>query len=354
MNNKQIRIEPVDTWRAFAALGVVWIHCWSHFGNPSLQVAGINLYKLIAVVGNGVDFFFVISGFCLYMVWINKPINQQTYITFIKKRWLRIAPAFYVAAIIIALYNFIFLKLPIILPLIGNFLFIQNLNSKFNISAPFWSLAVEFHFYILLPLFLLFSNKNFVRTVILVFIFGSILIGSFSTLDYNYHLLTKVNHFLIGIVIAWIYFQKKEYLKYFSKLSLFFLAIVLLFVGRFLLSDAYSGDKAPHHILFKILGSNLLVIGFALVMLITMVNKWLIKIFSNKLGLFFGKLSYSIYLWHSFVIMLVSKKIVPYLGNSSLNPIILFVIVTLILVPISYLSYELLEKIYFKKAKAKL
>jgi peptidoglycan/LPS O-acetylase OafA/YrhL len=44
------------------------IHSWAFANNPSLKIAGVDLYRSVAIVGNGVDFFFVISGFFMFMV----------------------------------------------------------------------------------------------------------------------------------------------------------------------------------------------------------------------------------------------------------------------------------------------
>ena len=53
------RIKPIDGLRAFAALGVIWIHAWMFCSNPALNIFSIDFYKIMAIAGNGVDFFFV-------------------------------------------------------------------------------------------------------------------------------------------------------------------------------------------------------------------------------------------------------------------------------------------------------
>lgn len=147
------RILPLDGWRTIASLGVVWIHAWTMVGNPALNLFGINVFKPLAIVGNGVDFFFVISGFCLYLILKDKPITVAVYKTFIKNRWLRIGPAFYVCSIIslfVLHRTFGLVQLKILLT---NLFYLSNIiplngNPNSNIVAPFWSLAVEFQFYI--------------------------------------------------------------------------------------------------------------------------------------------------------------------------------------------------------------
>lgn len=345
------RIHPIDTWRAIAALGVVWIHCWGHFGNPSLLLWKVDLYKLMAILGNGVDFFFVISGFCLYIVWKNKSVTVNTYLEFVKKRWLRIAPAFYASAILIAITNYVYNSQPILIPVLGNLFFIQNYSNIFSISPPFWSLAVEFHFYLLLPFFMYFSYKNFLKTFMVTIAVGITLLAYYHKLENYYFLQSKIVHFTVGLLAAWCFFENKSVIKIFNNLYVFFISLLVMFIGRFLLADSFIGEANSLNALYKVLGTSLLVFGFASTMIATVVHPKLNKLFRNKLMLWLGKLSYSIYLWHAFII-LITVKIFPIgMQNSNYTPLFFFVCVVMLLVPVSFISYKLFEQTYFKTTK---
>src|SRR5262245_49813726 len=98
------RIAPVDGLRALAVLGVLWWHVWMFSGNPSLSVGRVGAVNLdvnraVSAIGTGVDLFFVISGFCMYLMYAKSQsvFSAQRYAAFIKRRWWRIAPAFYAA-----------------------------------------------------------------------------------------------------------------------------------------------------------------------------------------------------------------------------------------------------------------
>jgi len=341
------RIKALDGWRAIAALGVVWIHVWTYCGNPSLLIAGFDIYKPLAIIGNGVDFFFVISGFCLYLVLYKKNIDGSVYINYIKKRWLRIAPAFYSAAFIIV---FCSLASNAVLKLLVNFLFLQNAFPLLTISAPFWSLGVEFHFYILLPLFFILSNKIKIRnTLIVFFIIGLILNFIFIQDEYRYQLVTKVIHFTVGITIAWLYTSRDLKESNYHKRSFFILSILLAFVGRFLMSRQFVGDAGIWSRCFIAFAPVFLVVGFGGMLLHTIINSKTFTFLSNKIMSFLGRISYSIYLWHSFLLGLVGKIVLPELKWGSGDPIALFFIVQLILIPVSYASYLLFERFYFSK-----
>jgi peptidoglycan/LPS O-acetylase OafA/YrhL len=95
------KIAKLDGLRALAALGVLWIHIWTIHGNPRFKIAGLDITNILALGGNGVDLFFVISGFCMYYFYAHKAtFSYLDFWTFIKKRWQRLSPAFYTATLV--------------------------------------------------------------------------------------------------------------------------------------------------------------------------------------------------------------------------------------------------------------
>lgn len=94
-----MRISKIDGYRTIAVVGVVWTHVWSFFGNPPIIIFGLNIAGLLSFGGTGVDLFFVISGFCMYLMYVSKErqFNFHNYWVYLKKRFIRIAPAFYTA-----------------------------------------------------------------------------------------------------------------------------------------------------------------------------------------------------------------------------------------------------------------
>ena len=167
------RIHKVVGLRTIAIVGVIWIHTWSAFGNPACMIGPIDVERAVAILGNGVDLFFVISGFCMYLLFAHQTseLTFQKYGQFMGKRWKRIAPAFYVAAIVGA---FIFWNRNESFPfydLAAHFFFMHIwLPTTGQLSPPFWSLATEWHFYLLLPLLIksFQSRIGFWRTIWMV------------------------------------------------------------------------------------------------------------------------------------------------------------------------------------------
>ncbi|HEY9851394.1 MAG TPA: acyltransferase family protein [Leptolyngbyaceae cyanobacterium] len=145
------RIAPVDGLRSFAVLGVIWAHIWLFCGNPTLVLGkissiSIDLHRAISMIGTRVDLFFAISGFCMYLMYARKQtkFEWKTYIIFLKKRWLRIAPAFYVAALACAIaYLFVGKPFPWF-DLLSHATFTNIwFPNTGGLAAPFWSLATE-------------------------------------------------------------------------------------------------------------------------------------------------------------------------------------------------------------------
>ena len=102
----------------------------------------------------GVDLFFVLSGFLVSGLLYKeiKNYNTLSYRNFFLRRGLKIYPAFYfLIAITLFLYNFDITTGA----LISELLFVQNYFS--SLWAHTWSLAVEEHFYLTLPLIVIYT-----------------------------------------------------------------------------------------------------------------------------------------------------------------------------------------------------
>jgi peptidoglycan/LPS O-acetylase OafA/YrhL len=138
------RNQALDVLRGIAILMVLFCH---YFLVVEPQAAWGN------TLGRGVDLFFVLSGFLISGL-LFKEFKSSGYID-LKRFWIRrgfkIYPAFYLFTFTtIAFWMAVFHKFP--KPIIADLLFVQSY--KPNIWIYTWSLAVEEHFYIILPLLL--------------------------------------------------------------------------------------------------------------------------------------------------------------------------------------------------------
>lgn len=139
------RSQSLDVLRGVAVLMVVICHC-------SLV---LNYDSVLLGVGNcGVDLFFVLSGFLISGLLFNEFTGSGT--IDVKRFWIRrgfkIYPPFY-ALIVVTASGFLVLSRRLPRELLGDVFFLQNYAP--HVWMHGWSLAVEEHFYFLLPLLLL-------------------------------------------------------------------------------------------------------------------------------------------------------------------------------------------------------
>ena len=350
------RIQPLDGLRALAALGVVWIHTWSFFGNPALSVGGFDFYKLIAITGNGVDFFFVISGFCMFLMAGNKLNHFGNYFEFLKKRLLRIAPAYYTSIFVYAViqeygdpsfsfcYNVFF-----------HLIFLNNVITGNTISGPFWSIGTEWHFYMVLPFLMFVAEKlSLIKTVFFFSIF-SILLFCFVNLGYlNYgwwetQILIRFPEFGVGIAAGYYFLKNKKLPRLFLGVKGIFIALAVMYLGRVMMYTEFLQKVGSFAFLFKSLADTIMTTGFGLLLYHVITESSMLSIFlSTKPITYLGRISYSIYLWHSLVFLLLSS-LLRSLPFQNYNPLLGFIIVGGFTILISHFSYNYLEAFYFKK-----
>jgi len=172
------RIQTLDGLRFLAAMGVLWIHTWTKHGNPRCYIGGFDIANLLALGVNGVDLFFVISGFCMYYFYASKSdFSYRDFYRFLVKRWVRLSPAFYVATIVyILIGKFIYHQK---IDVAGNFFhsvfYLNYIFVQYTTASHFWTLAVEWQFYFIIPFILIYQNTiGFIKTF--SFVFGIIFI----------------------------------------------------------------------------------------------------------------------------------------------------------------------------------
>jgi peptidoglycan/LPS O-acetylase OafA/YrhL len=360
------RLDRLDSWRAICCLGVLWIHCWHLNASLPIVILGLNIVKPFSILGNGVDFFFVISGFCMYYFYINK-INKpslQVYKDFILSRVYRILPAYLfslVAYTLILKSEWSYFKM--IGLVLANMIFIQNFSPSLEIWSHFWSIAVEWHFYLIFPIILYLNfNKN-------VFVKYFIVLTSIITLLGIYILsLDKINdlqlpvrfvEFAMGILMA--YYYKSKNIQSVNKYFQLIIAFVLLFMGRMLNVDSILNfsNSAILYSIIKVSGYAIMTAGFALLLYLTIdYGSNIFKFLEWKPLVFIGRISYSFYLWHGIVVYYVWYYYTQYNQMLQINLIsgwlLQFIISVIITIPIAYLSYYFLEKtIKYKWAESK-
>jgi peptidoglycan/LPS O-acetylase OafA/YrhL len=155
LDNGPAEIRALDGLRAVAALSIVLFHLLLFTRveyQPWSQAVGNFWY----VLATGVQLFFTLSGFLLFRPYAlalltGKPLPSTA--RFYKKRALRILPAYWVALAILLALNWQTAKDPAWLNGLTHALFVHDIFPRYNrdLDGPFWTLAVEAQFYLLLP-----------------------------------------------------------------------------------------------------------------------------------------------------------------------------------------------------------
>lgn len=276
----------------------------------------------------GVYLFFAISGYLIAKSLYACSALDDFYI----KRFSRIWPLFLAANITVFVWTFFF-AVPYVpnkykfdvtgrtfSDLIATSFFLKDFGFKW-IDGAYWSILVELKFYFLIGLFAyLFKNK-----FVLYFSYFSILVFSlkfiigdvwFGDILQNLLISDYLPFFCLGLIA----FEK----KYSNKLL-----ITLIILSACQVFDAivqHGGVYKKDH--------SLMIFFFALGMFYLFDDLF----FRGKLFLFFGKYSYSIYLFHQVIGLSIIMISVPFLG---INLAIIFAL--LFVIAISVFFSELFE-----------
>jgi peptidoglycan/LPS O-acetylase OafA/YrhL len=215
------RIVGFDLLRFYAVIVVIFKH--------STILLPKFLSDLFIFLPDSVDLFFVLSGFLIGNLFIRDfltdkqkyQINFNSILLFIKKRWFRTLPNYYLFFLInIALIYFNFIPGTLNKYSFTYLFFCQNLFLQFDfLFWESWSLAVEEWFYVLFPFLFLFlfkikklNIKIYYLVVCLLLICVSVIYKFYAlqmNLDFDLYIrkvvLSRFDTIAVGLLSAYIY-----------------------------------------------------------------------------------------------------------------------------------------------------
>jgi peptidoglycan/LPS O-acetylase OafA/YrhL len=285
----------------------------------------------------GVDLFFVLSGFLIsHQLFLQIRLSEAiSFRLFFIKRFFRIIPAFLVMVTLYFLFPFFREKEA--LPPIWKFLtFTQNFDLNLKDYGAFshaWSLCVEEHFYLFLPLFLIVLQrfKVFGKAywVLLFFFLGSLAVRMYS---YNnlylpeiknedswmfwykyiyYPTYNRLDGLLVGVSIAAVYQFMPNVWKKISKFGNLYVLISLL-----ILVCAYLLCKDQQTFMASVFGFPLVAFGYGFLVLGAICPTSFLYKWQSGVTTFLASLSYAIYLSHKGIIHVTHQL----LGKFEINP----------------------------------
>lgn len=320
-------IKSLDLLRGFAALGVVLYH----YSGLLLPTLNPNYFTEVLSYGEyGVQVFFVISGFIIPFSMYKANYSIHKFGTNLLRRYIRLAPPAYVAMLFsIGIYfsAIIFLNRPIngivwpgtsFTAIVSNLTFTAPLFKSSWYNPVFWTLAIEFQFYVLIGL--LIPLLNYKKPILF--------------------LLISISLLLIGN-------NRPEYLDwfgwFFGHFSFFFLGI-LLFLAK---------EKIVKNWHFIVLSSITIIICYfqnstpkflfgmsAFLFILSNVD------LSFKPTTFLGNISYSLYITHwpfGILIESIIKRIFP-IHEYPIGKLIMLLFYTLLSIVFAHFFNQFIEK----------
>jgi len=342
------RIEVLDGLRVIAILMVMLFHYYSYFEGTYYHY---NAPRILHYGSLGVQLFFIISGFVISMT-LTSSLN---FIQFMKKRLIRLFPGMLICSCITFtifllfdtnnlipssknVYNLI-LSNTFLPPALVNKLLSSNLR---YIDPPYWSLWVEIQFYIVSGIIFFLSPKNYLRNY-----------GFFTLITFSVYILVQ-SKYSINIEPVALRYKIGYLIDTFSlvKNNLWFLAGIVVY-------KMYTGENkkliyllllifAVQLILMDDLYAKAITASFLIFFIFFIYKRDAIAFLSKKWISKIGVASYSIYLIHQNIGLLIIYNTTKYLGSFQyIVPIFLIGMFT----AFGLISYKYFESYLSKRLK---
>lgn len=349
--------REIKSLTGLRGLAAFWVMLYHYTAVLSFFDSYRIIKPLTILLSNGylaVDLFFILSSFVLSIVYKNEfknGVSKKSYFSFLKKRFARIYPLFFVClTIAILLYGN-----TNSLSIISNLLLISS-SVKEGLMVRYsvvWSLCTEWSLYLAFPfLFYLYSRNP--KEVLYVFFFTISFIHAYIYLDGpNYFFGSKIIDKLPeNIKIS--YFNCIEgsnaYLRTFSG----YLIGLIIYHNR-----KMQIRKAIINVVYCATLISLFIHGYDFVkcclwglsIMFLCRQNYMSKLLSRPVFYRLGLISYSIYLLHYFLMTGIHWGLMTYNAKVGLVILFLSVIVTIILSKFSYQYIEVVCKNWILKRK---
>ncbi|MEH6535189.1 MAG: acyltransferase [Psychroserpens sp.] len=334
-DNKTQHFKSLDGLRGIAVLLVLL----SHSSNTKIFIH--KTFDFHAVGKVGVYLFFVLSAYLLdrqiALAFMTKKSSIGYWKNYFLRRFLRIYPLFVIALILHGLLNLAGIK-----TVIDRIIDIPLHMALLRGESIFWSIPVEFKYYLISPLIMWFCNK-FLKwnAVKLFFVFILLILTSIAIeVVFELPLVSTFKYFpifLIGTMISIYellfknYFKNNIEPKLFSITGLIAFALILITIPFYF--EKISGFKVNFH-------SPIFYFPYAflwgIILLSAKYGKGIIKyVLELKFLRFIGVISFSLYLFHMLVLNYVKQAEIP-----TQFKFYTFFIISIVFATVSYLIIE--------------
>ncbi len=281
----------------------VWSQNYWHFYDLQSKIQ-----QLMMILGNGgaaVSLFFILSGLVLGLSFARSNPTLTSYPGFILKRLVRLYPAYLFTILAISVFRWLGFDYRVFAPASSWYHWWMNFNLDIveftknvffihtNLGGVTWTLRVILIMSLIFPLFFFISQKlnkfwNLIFGMLLIFLSFTLLnIEGFRDLRYVYM-------FYLGLILP-------LYKDFFAKipLKLFGVALPILLFLMFTVryqTDEYFGGLIETLVSWILIGS-----------IVYLPNTKIFNFLENKVYIFLGKISYSLYLVHFTVLYAIAR-----------------------------------------------
>lgn len=343
--------------RGVAALWVLVFHLWQFTGGPKLVLGPLDLTPLAARGHLGVDLFFVLSGYLIGGPWVVARLGGPSvaFMPFWKRRFLRVFPAYWAQWLVLAMIAllgagaFPMGPLESVLSVTLSFNFIGN---EAPLNAVWWSLPVEWDFYLVVPLMAwLFVSRRALPPLLVVLVLAVVgwrVLSWWMVMHYLsegvwlyrwiIQLPGRLDQFVLGMLVAHALLLGRGN----RSLHLFILGALATLVLVWLSARAGNiVDRALEPWIFF----QFTLVGAAFAALVaaaaTPGSRLVQVLLANRALVYCGTVSYSLYLWHYPVLQWARSWARAHaMPTASWSWVLLAVITSLLAASLSYFLVE--------------
>ena len=401
-SGKKNTIAVLDGVRAIAVLMVIVFHVnrvsgdniWSWRTEPltfAISTAG----------GTGVTLFFVLSGFLLFMPFAKALLSNVSWPllrVYYMRRVFRIFPGYYVSLFLLIFFwhpEYLTAAYRGRLLLFLTFLMDASTGTFRQLNGPFWTLATEWQFYMILPLLCiaiglltrwvpLQQRLRAVALSLLAVILGGLALRFWGIYyhDHSWQSFLGMPAYLVNDLRIILYGQTGKYTEDFAVgmfISLLYIyaqrpstspsftlrwqrlspwlwgvgILILVFGAMWHLNSYVPVFSFLNGIfpLFSWLNEMLLAIGFGMcIAAILYGSESLQRVFSLPLVRWIGLISFSLYIWHLALLVLFQSRVLPlfHLTNIYVIYLLYWLWVLLVIFPFALLSFLFIEKPFMR------
>ncbi|ATC93414.1 acyltransferase family protein [Pseudoalteromonas tunicata] len=288
---QRTRLIFLDLFRFVAALAVVLYHLTYFLPSKPTTFEFFSPFTQYGYLG--VNFFFMISGFVIYL-----SIEKKDWREFIASRVGRLFPAYWFAVLFTATLFFSFpghLELPLsVNDVLINLTMLQDFLDVTHVDGVYWTLTVELVFYFWMFIFIFFKRLNAIPYFFLVLLCLALLscFVELPKLLKSILLLDWVSYFLSGIIF-YLFYKGNRAPIWFCAL------IVSLGVSMLKAADYLLYFDVVQRAEFSLLVINsVIVVMYLLFIFLIKYSSYFVKYLNVKLVVFLGGLTYPLYLVH--------------------------------------------------------